>query len=133
MTGPENGFMSRWTRKKRDELNDIVMKPINISFGLKRLICNMSKAVQTTYIAFNIVVDRIETWDLVQEFLANRMFPVRSGWAMSKPKKGDEEVNTTILITLPYWFKDLPMFKRPCSEWLGLLRLCAMRFLATTQ
>jgi hypothetical protein len=65
--------------KKGDELNDIVMKPINISFGLKRLICNMSKAVQTTYIAFNIVVDRIETWDLVQEFLANRMFPVRSG------------------------------------------------------
>jgi hypothetical protein len=45
-----------------------------LSFGLKRPLCNMSGAAQIAYIAFNIVVDRIGTRDLVQESLAYRVF-----------------------------------------------------------
>jgi hypothetical protein len=35
---------------------------------------------------------------------------------MPKPKKGDEEVNPDVLISLPYHFKKQPVFKRPCVE-----------------
>jgi hypothetical protein len=51
--------------KKMDELKDIVIKPLRISFDFKRPICNMSRAAKTAYIAFNTVVDKIDTRDLV--------------------------------------------------------------------
>jgi hypothetical protein len=41
------------------------MKPMKVSFDLKIPIYNKSEGAQTTYIAFNIVVDRIGTIDLV--------------------------------------------------------------------
>lgn len=72
----------------------------------------------TAYITFNIVADRISTRDLVQEFLCNRTFATQSGWRMPKPKKGDKEVKSGVLITLPYHFKKQPVFKRPCAKWL---------------
>lgn len=50
------------------------MRHMVLSFGLKRPLCNMSGASQIAYIAFNIVVDRIGTRDLVQESLAYRVF-----------------------------------------------------------
>jgi hypothetical protein len=65
--------------KKREEFKDIVMTTLRISFGLKRPIYNMSRVVETIIIAFNDVTDRIVTRDLVQEFLANRLFPVKFG------------------------------------------------------
>jgi hypothetical protein len=46
---------------------------------------------------------------------------MRSGWAMSKPKKDDEEVKPDVLITLPYHFKDQHMFNLSCLEWLGAI------------
>lgn len=61
---------NNWTRewfyikvdtKKREDLKDIVMRSINVSFSLKRTICNMSGEAQMTYIAFNIVFDNINT------------------------------------------------------------------------
>jgi hypothetical protein len=59
----------------------------------------------------------------VQEFLANMVFPVRSGWGMPKPKKGDEEVKSRVLITLPYRFKQQPLFKHPCPEWVKSIEM----------
>lgn len=86
--------------KKREEFKDIVMRPLKVCFSLKRPICNMSGNTQTTYIMFYTVVDRIGSRNLVQEFLANRVFPMRSSWGMSKPKKGDEEVKQGVLKNL---------------------------------
>jgi hypothetical protein len=77
---------------KRVEFNAIVMGPIKASFGLKRPFCNISGATQTTYVAFHTVVDKIGTRNLVQEFLANRVFPYTIRLRISKPKKGDDEV-----------------------------------------
>lgn len=60
---------------KRVEFKAIVMWLIKASFGLKSPLCNISGATQTTYVAFHTVVDNIGTRNLVQEFLANRVFP----------------------------------------------------------
>jgi hypothetical protein len=45
---------------------DIVIKPLKVNFSLKRPICNMSGDAQTTIIAFNTMLDRFGTQDLVQ-------------------------------------------------------------------
>jgi hypothetical protein len=65
--------------KKREEFKDIVMTTLRISFDLKRPIYNMSGVAKTVIIAFNDVADRIVTQDLVQEFIANRLFSVKFG------------------------------------------------------
>jgi hypothetical protein len=73
-------FYAKVDTKKREGLKDIVMKPMKRIFNLKRPICNMSGGTQTTYIAFNIVRNRIGTQDLVKELLANSVsYEIRLG------------------------------------------------------
>jgi hypothetical protein len=84
---------------------DIVIKPLKVNFSLKRPICNMSGDAQTTIIAFNTMLDRFGTQDLVQWFLMNHVFPIRSDYGMPKSNKGDEEVKLFILKTMLYRFK----------------------------
>lgn len=91
-TGHENGFALKLIRIKEKNyfgvvLKGIMMKPMELSFGLKRPLCNISGMAHTAYIVFNTILDSIGTHDLVQEFLAYRVFSIRSGWSMSKPKK----------------------------------------------
>lgn len=45
----------------------MVMSPLKISIGLKRLNCRISGAAKEAFGAYNIVVNRIGTRDLVQE------------------------------------------------------------------
>jgi hypothetical protein len=48
------------------------------------------------------VAAHISTRDLVLEYLANRTFPISSGWGMPKKK---EEGKKYELVRLPYHFK----------------------------
>jgi hypothetical protein len=67
---------------------------------------------------FRVVFEQIGTRDLVQEYLANRVFPTLSEWNMPKlngEKKKDE------LVRLPYHFKFKKQFKEPCQEWLEMI------------
>jgi hypothetical protein len=79
------------------------MSLMKVNFGFKRTLCNMDmgSASRMDRIAFNMVVDQIGTQDLVQEFLSNMVFPTQSSCGMLKPKKGDEELKSGILNTLP--------------------------------
>jgi hypothetical protein len=52
-----------------------VMSLLKVSFGLKRLNCRMNGATQEAFKFFNIVVERIGTQDLTQEFLVYNVFP----------------------------------------------------------
>jgi hypothetical protein len=51
---------------------------------------------------FRVVAEQIGTRDLVQEFLAYKVFPMLSEWNMPK-LKGSKEKNE--LVRLPYRFK----------------------------
>jgi hypothetical protein len=73
-------------------------------------------------------VDRIGTCDLVQESLAYRVFPIRSEWAIPKLEK-EEGVKASVLVTLPYQFKEHPMFKGACPEWLGTIETMSNKIL----
>jgi hypothetical protein len=69
---------------------------------------------------FRVIAKHIGTRDLVQEFLAFRVFPTLKEWDMSKlegeKKKGE-------LIWFPYHFKFKKHFKVPCQEWLDTIEV----------
>ena len=69
---------------------------------------------------FRVISDHIGTRDLVQEFLAFRVFPTLREWEMPKlegeKKKGE-------LVRLPYHYKFKKHFKAPCQEWLDTIEV----------
>lgn len=58
-----------------------------------------------------------------------RVFPIRSGWGTSKPKKGDAEVKMRVLLTLPCCFKHQPLSKCSCLEWLESIEVVCNKIL----
>jgi hypothetical protein len=68
---------------------------------------------------FRVVSKHIGTRDLVQEYLANRVFPTLREWGM--PKLEGEKKNE--LVRLPYHFKFKKHFKEPCQEWLDTIEV----------
>jgi hypothetical protein len=69
---------------------------------------------------FRVVSENIGTRDLVQEYLANRVFPTLREWSMPK-LEGEKKKNE--LVRLPYHFKFNKHFKEPCQEWLDTIEV----------
>jgi hypothetical protein len=73
-----------------------------------------------------VVAEQISTRDLVQEYLAYKVFPTLSEWNMPK-LKGTKEKNE--LVRLPYRFKFEKQFKGPCQEWLEMIEIMCNKIL----
>jgi hypothetical protein len=75
---------------------------------------------QIVLVEFRVISDHIGTRDLVQEFLAFKVFPTMREWEMPKlegeKKKGE-------LVRLPYYYKFKKHFKKPCQEWLNSIEI----------
>jgi hypothetical protein len=58
----------------------MVMCPLTSNFGMTRPLCNIQpgSACQLAKVEFRVVAEQIGTRDLVQEYLANRMYPTSS-------------------------------------------------------
>jgi hypothetical protein len=69
---------------------------------------------------FWVVAEHIGTRDLVQEFLAFRVFPTLREWDMPK-LKGEKKKKE--LVRLPYYYKFKKHFKAPCQEWLDTIEV----------
>jgi hypothetical protein len=69
---------------------------------------------------FRVVSEHIRTRYLVQEYLANRVFPTLREWGMLK-LEGEKKKNE--LVRLPYHFKFKKHFKEPCQEWLDTIEV----------
>jgi hypothetical protein len=65
-----------------------------------------------------VVAEQISTRNLVQEYLANRTYPMSSGWGMPKMKETKKKHE---LVRLAYRFKFEKHFKEPCQEWLEII------------
>jgi hypothetical protein len=75
---------------------------------------------------FRIVSEHIGTRDLVQEYLANRVFPTLREWGMPK-LEGEKKKKE--LVRLPYHFKFKKHFKEPCQEWLDTIEVMCNKIL----
>jgi hypothetical protein len=109
------GWTSEWfyikaDEKKREKFMTMVMSPMKLSFGMTRPLCHMQfgSPCQLAEVEFRVVAAEISTRDLVQEYLANRIFPTSSGWGMPKKKEGEKYE----LVQLPYRFKFEKQFKK---------------------
>jgi hypothetical protein len=115
------GWKSEWFYVKVDKDEDkLVQSPLELTFGETRPRCNMisGSPSQIALGEFRIISEHIGTRDLVQEFLAFKVFPTMRDWEMPKlegeKKKGE-------LVRLPYYYKFKKNFKEPCQEWLDTI------------
>jgi hypothetical protein len=81
---------------------------------------------QTALAEFRIIAEHIGTRDLVQEFLAFKVFPTMKEWAMPKLKGEKKEGE---LVRLPYHYKFKKYFKAPCQEWLETTEIMSTEIL----
>jgi hypothetical protein len=81
-------FYTKTDEKKREKLMTMVMSPLTLSFRMTRPLCNMQigSTCQLAKVEFRVVAEQISTKDLMQEYLANRMYPTSSDWVMLKMK-----------------------------------------------
>jgi hypothetical protein len=115
------GWKSEWFYVKIDEKKEkLVQSPLELTFGLTRPQCNMTPGAPCPDVVyeFRVVYEHIGTRDLVQEYLANRVFPTLREWGMAKLEK---EKKKNELVWLPYYFKFKKHFKEPCQEWLDTI------------
>jgi hypothetical protein len=117
------GWKTEWFYVKVDEKKEkLVQSPLDLTFGLTRPQCHMTPGTSCLDAVgeFRVVAEHIGTRDLVQEYLANRIFPTLKEWSMPK-LKGEKKKNE--LVRPPYHFKFKKHFKEPCQEWLDTIEV----------
>ena len=115
------GWKSEWFYVKVDDDKEkLVQSPLELIFGETRPRCNMTPEgpTQQAMSEFRIIAEHISTRDLVQEFLAFKVFPSLKEWEMPKLQGEKKEGE---LVRLPYYFKFEKYFKAPCQEWLDTI------------
>jgi hypothetical protein len=119
---PTGWKSERFYVKIDEEKEKLVQSPLKLIFGLTRPQCNMTPGdpCQDDVYEFRIVSEHIGTRDLVQEYLANRVFPTLRKWGMPKL---EEEKKEGVLVRLPYHFKFKKHFKEPYQEWLDTIEV----------
>jgi hypothetical protein len=123
------GWKSEWFYiKVDDDKEKLVQSPLELIFGETRPQCNMTPEgpTQTALAEFRIIAEHIGTRDLVQEFLAFKVFPTMKEWAMPKLKGEKKEGE---LVRLPYHYKFKKYFKAPCQEWLETIEIMSTEIL----
>jgi hypothetical protein len=115
------GWKSEWFYVKVDEDKEkLVQSPLELIFEETRPPCNMTPEgpTQIALAEFRVIAEHIGTRDLVQEFLAFKVFPTMKEWTMPKLEGEKKEWE---LIRLPYHYKFKKHFKVPCQELLDTI------------
>jgi hypothetical protein len=87
-----DGWKSEWFYVKVDEKKEkLVQSPLRLTFGVTRPQCVMDpdSPCQIALGEFRVIAEHIGTRDLVQEFLAFRVFPTLKEWDMPKNRVMD--------------------------------------------
>jgi hypothetical protein len=126
---PVPTFRKRWPRdwmkewfyvkndlKAREDIKDIIMRPIWQRFGLRKLKVDMDEAAEECQRAFGVVCSFIGTRDLVQEHIAYRVWPLVEEWEM--PKETISKPNEGGLVRLKYTLRYEGKFIKPDDDWL---------------
>jgi hypothetical protein len=94
------GWKNEWfyvkaDEKKREKLKTLVLSSLSFSFGLTRPLCRMMSGspCQHGVAESRVVAEQISTRDLVQEYLAYKVFPTLSERNMSKLKGTKKRMN----------------------------------------
>jgi hypothetical protein len=102
--------------KAREDITEIIMRPIWSQFGLRKPKVEIDEAAEGCRRAFGIVCSFIGTRDLVQEHVAYRIWPLVDNWEM--PKETISNPNKGGLVRLKYTFRFRDQFIEPDDDWL---------------
>jgi hypothetical protein len=109
----EEWFYVKNDLKAREDIKEVIMRPIWSRFGLRRLKVEIDDAAEACQKAFGTFIC---TRDLVQEHIAFRVWPLLEGWEMPK-----ETINDSCegdLVQLKYTFRFGNKFDEPNDDWL---------------
>jgi hypothetical protein len=102
--------------KAREDIKDIIMRPIWQRFGLQKPKVEIDEAAEKCQKAFGTVCCFIGTRDLVQEHIAFRVWPLVEQWEM--PKETISKSDEGRLVRLKYTFRYEGKFIEPDDDWL---------------
>jgi hypothetical protein len=102
--------------KTREDIKDIIMRPIWQRFGLQKPKVEIDEAAEGCRRAFGMVCSFIGTRDLIQEHIAFRVWPLLEKWEM--PKETVTKTGEGELVRLKYNFKYGDKFDEPNDDWL---------------
>jgi hypothetical protein len=102
--------------KAREDIKEIIMRPIWQRFGLRKPKVEIDEAAEECRKAFGIVCSFIGTRDLVQEHVAYRIWPLVVNWEM--PKEAISNPHEGGLVRLKYTFRFGDQFIELDDDWL---------------
>jgi hypothetical protein len=117
-------WMKQWFYVKndlseREDVRDIIQRPIWSRFGIRRPSIATGNEVQACLMAFNTVCTYIGTRDLVQEHIAYKVWPLVNEWEM--PKETVAGSSQGGLVYLRYTFLYRSQFEEPNDDWLDVV------------
>jgi hypothetical protein len=112
----EEWFYVKNDLKAREDIKEVIMRPIWSRFGLRRPKVKIDKAAEACQKAFGTVCFFIGTRDLIQEHIAFRVWPLVENWEM--PKETVTKFGEGELVRLKYTFKYGDKFDEPNDDWL---------------
>jgi hypothetical protein len=102
--------------KAREDITEIIMRPIWSRFGLRKPKVEIVEAAEGCQRAFGTVCSFIGTRDLVQEHVAYRIWPLIDNWEM--PEETINNPSEGGLVRLKYTFRFGDQFIKPDDDWL---------------
>jgi hypothetical protein len=113
--------------KAREDIKEIIMRPIWSRFGLRKPKVEIDEAAEGCRRAFGIVCSFIGTRYLVQEHVAYRIWPLVVNWEM--PKETISNPNEGGLVRLKYTFRFGDQFIEPDDDWLKCIEATSYELL----
>jgi hypothetical protein len=125
----EEWFYVKNDLNAREDIKEVIMRPIWSRFGLRRPKVEIDEAVEACQKAFGTVCFFIGTRDLVQEHIAYRVWPLIERREMSKEtitksSEGD-------LVRLKYTFRYGDKFDEPNDDWLKYIEVTSDELLGS--
>jgi hypothetical protein len=102
--------------KAREDIKDIIMRPIWQRFALRKPKVDIDEAAEECQRAFGVVCSFIGTRDLIQEHIAFRVWPLVEKWEM--PKETITKSDEGGLVRLKYTFRYEGKFVELDDDWL---------------
>jgi hypothetical protein len=116
----EEWFYVKNDLKAREDIKEVIMRPIWSRFGLRRLKVEIDDTVEACQRAFSTICSFIGTRDLIQDHIAFRVWPLVESWEVSKETTTDSSEGG--LVRLKYTFRFGDKFDEPNDDWLKCIK-----------
>jgi hypothetical protein len=110
----EEWFYVKNDLKAREDIKEVIMRPIWSRFGLRRPKVEIDDTIKACQRAFSTVCSFIGTRDLIQEHIAFRVWPLVESWEM--PKETTTDSSDSGLVWLKYTFRFREKFDEPNDD-----------------